>query len=138
MKRIAKLILKPFWKLAGPVRRPLLARFDDRVARLVAGTVNARIMPELIEPLAIALRRLERIEDSLARADRNALAMAEEVDLVLNGVSREIFRVHAQLEQLRAALADDPRMTPGLSLIDGAGAESPVLCGPVGERSRVG
>lgn len=139
MKRLLKLVLRPFWRLTQPIRTPLMARFDDRVSRLVSGTVNARMLPDLIEPLAVALRRLERIEDSLARADRSAMALSEEVDLVLNGVSREIFRLQAQLEHLQTTLARDHRPTNGgLSLLDHSGDESPILRGTLSERSKVG
>ena len=139
MKRLVKLMVRPFWRMTRPIRTPLMNRFDDRVTRLVSGTVNARMLPELIEPLAVALRRLERIEDSLARADRTAMALSEEVDLVLNGVSREIFRLQTQLEHLQTTLARDGRGASGsLSIVDQSGSESPVLRGNHPERSKVG
>ncbi len=139
MKRLLKLVLKPLWRLTRPFRAPLVSRFDDRVSRLVSNSVNARMLPELIEPLAVILRRLERIEDSLARADRTAMALSEEVDLVLNGVSREIFRLQAQVEHLQTTLARDPRaVNGGLSIVDPSDDESTVLRGNHNERSKVG
>ena len=137
--RLLKLVLKPIWRMTRPIRTPILARFDARVSLLVSNSVNARMLPELIEPLTIVLRRLERIEDSLARADRSAMALSQEVDLVLNGVSREIFRLQAQLEHLQTTLARDGRgISGGLSIVDQSGDQSPVLRGGLNERSKVG
>lgn len=137
--RVVKLLLKPFWLLTGPIRRPIVRRFDARVVRLVAGSVHTHVLPEVTEPLNLALRRLERIETSIAQVDRTALGMSEEVDLVLNGVSREIFRLQAQLEHLQTTLARDARMASGhFAIIDQAGDDTPILRGSIGDRSRVG
>ena len=126
MKRLLKLVLKPIWRMTRSIRTPILARFDARVGLLVSNSVNARMLPELIEPLSITLRRLERIEDSLARADRSAMALSQEVDLVLNGVSREIFRLQAQLEHLQTTLARDSRaINGGLSIRRPIGRRKP-------------
>ena len=139
MKRIFRLLAKLIWRMSAPVRRPLLARFDAHVAELIGGTVNARIMPELIKPLAISLHRLERIEDSLARADHAASAMAEEVDMVLNGLSREIFRLQSQVEMLQRLVNDNGREPARhLSIIDEAGDEAPVHRPGTTDRSMVG
>lgn len=139
MNRIVKAFCKVIWRLSSPIRRPLAARFDARVANLVAGTVHNRVLPELIHPLSITLRRLERIEETLARADRSAAMMAEEVDLVLNGLSREIFRLQAQVETLQSFVGDDLRgSNTGLSIVHESGDESPVRRVPGSERSMVG
>ncbi len=138
MMRLLKLVLKPIWRMTRPIRTPILARFDARVSLLVSNSVNARMLPELIEPLTIVLRRLERIEDSLARADRSAMALSQEVDLVLNGVSREIFRLQAQLEHLQTLARDGRGISGGLSIVDQSGDQSPVLRGGLNERSKVG
>ncbi len=124
MKRILSKVLRSCWRITGPVRRPLVARFDSRVSRLVSDTVNARMMPTLVEALASSGDRLERIERSIASADRAATNLAEEVDLVLNGLSREIFRLQAQLEQLQRRLDDEARFaTNGLSIVKASDQE---------------
>jgi hypothetical protein len=129
MKRIFSLVLRSFWRITGPVRKPVVARFDSRVSRLISDTVNARMMPTLVEALASSGYRLERIERNIASADRAATNLAEEVDLVLNGLSREIFRLQLQIELLQRRLDDDSRLEAnGLSIIDASGTE----------RSRVG
>jgi hypothetical protein len=138
MKRIFALVYKGLWRLTWSVRRPLVKRFDDRISRLISDTVNARMMPTLVEALAASGHRLERIERSIAGADRAATNLAEEVDLVLNGLSREIFRLQSQLELLQRRLEEDSRFSVnGLSIIDESGEESP-LHRPASERSRVG
>jgi hypothetical protein len=138
MKRFIKRVLKALWRATSPVRRPLMARFDARVSGLIAGTVNARMMPTLVEALAISGHRLERIEGALARADRSATALAEEIDLVLNGLSREVFRMQVQLDSLRQAVADGAREAGGLSIVEESGEETPVRRPSAHERSRVG
>ncbi len=140
MKRIFALVFKFFWRLSSPIRKPLLARFDARVSRLVSDTVNARMMPTLVEALASSGHRLERIERSIAGADRAASHLAEEVDLVLNGLSREIFRLQAQLELLQRRLDEESRFNAnGLSILRDSGDDSPLpRSSSMTERSKVG
>ena len=54
MKRIIKRMLKSLRKASASLRRPLMARFDSHVSGLISGTVNARMMPTLVEALAIS------------------------------------------------------------------------------------
>ena len=140
MKRIALWISQPFWRATSPFRRTFLSRFDDRVTELVSGTVNARMMPQLIEALAICIHRLERIEDSLGRVDRAASGMAQEVDLVLNGLSREIFRLQAQVEILQRNLNDEALAIGGRLTLVTESAEDAVsgLEAPAPERFKAG
>ena len=140
MMRIAKKVLKGLWRMTSPVRRPVMRRVDARVSALVASTVNARMMPEILHPLGVAIARLERIEASIAGADRAASAMVEEVDLVLNGISREVFRLQAQVESLHRMIAREIRDSgAGLSIVDESGDEAPVIrAASASERSRVG
>jgi hypothetical protein len=140
MKRIIALVIHALWRMTAPVRRPLAVRFDARVSRLVSDTVNARMMPPLIEALDQSGHRLARIETILDRTDRAATHVAEEVDVVLNGLSREIFRLQAQVELLQRTLRDDMRFAANnLSIVNEAGEESPLRrpTAPA-ERSRVG
>jgi hypothetical protein len=140
MKRIFALALDVLWRLTWPFRRPFVTKFDSRVSRLVSDTVNARMMPTLVEALAISGKRLERIEHNMASADRAANSLAEEVDLVLNGLSREIFRLQTQLELLQRRLEEDSRFSAnGLSIVDESGQESSFARSSAQtERSRVG
>ncbi len=72
MKRIFARFCRGCWRITGSFRRPLVARFDARVSRLISDTVNARMMPTLVEALADSGNRLERIERSIQSADRSA------------------------------------------------------------------
>jgi len=139
MKRIVSKVLKSLWRMTSPVRRPLVSRFDAHVSAAVATTLNARMMPELIHPLVGAMHKLDRIEAALARADLAASTAAEEVDLVLNGISREVFRLQAQVEALHRTVAREAREAGnGLSIVHETGDEAPVLRATATERSRVG
>lgn len=139
MKRIVKTMLKAIWRLTSPIRRPLVTRLDAHISAVVSGTVNARILPEILRPMAIALARLERIEASIASADRTASVVAEEIDLVLNGVSREVYRLQVQVETLQRLVGREIREAHnGLSLVDESEDEAPARRTPTPERSRVG
>jgi hypothetical protein len=140
MRWIVRVISNILWLMTGPVRRPLATRFDDRVSLIVSNTVNTRMMPQIVEALAMSAQRQERIEESLTRAEASASNMIDEIDLVLNGLSREIFRLQAQVELLQRTLGDDPRAADnGLSIVDASGEESPLRRAAVpAERSKVG
>ena len=121
-RRIAKKAGRMLWGMSAPVRRPLRGRFDARVEQLIANTANARMMPPLVEALAISDHRLQRIEAALGSANQAAGAIADEMDLVLGGLSREVFRLQAQVEALRAMVTDERREpVAGLSLLDKVG-----------------
>jgi hypothetical protein len=72
------------------------------------------MVPPILEVLAASEARLERIEGLIIRAERSASTLAEEVDLVLGGLTREVFRLQAQVQQLRG---DDRRPIKVLSLL---------------------
>jgi hypothetical protein len=130
MKAIIRRLLGPIWWASRPLRRAVMGWFDARVVRLVSSTIDERMLPPILEALEDSEARLERIERLMARADRSASTMAEEVDVVLNGLSREIFRLRAQVARLQG---DDRRPVAGLSLLAEPEAEVPAA-----ERARVG
>jgi hypothetical protein len=139
MKRIIKRMLEALIRAASPVARPLAARFDARITRIIEGALISRMTPAIIQALAVSEHRLERIEGTLARADDSLAALAEEMDLVLNGMSREVFRLQAQVEMLQRSLADQGRIVSGgLSIVDDSCDEAPVRRPAPAERSRVG
>jgi hypothetical protein len=137
MKRIIKWLSRPVLWGSKPIRRAIMGRFDARVVRLVAVAFESRMMPPLVEALSASDSRLDRIEGLLSKADRSASKMLEEVDLVLNGLSREVFRLQAQVEMLRRDLDQQDRsVIGGLSLLSESADETRA---PVStERSRVG
>jgi hypothetical protein len=137
MKRIIQWFVTPFWRASTPVRRALMGRFDARVVRIVSMTIEDRMLAPILETLSETEARLKRIEELLIRADRSASTLAEEVDLVLNGLTREIFRLQAQVESLRKG---DEEVVVGLTLLaepDDAEPSSRSEVAPI-ERSRVG
>jgi hypothetical protein len=139
MKWIIKRMLKVLWRAISPLCRPLMARFDARVSGLIEGAVISRMTPTIIQALAISERRLERIEATLARADDSVASLAEELDLVLNGMSREVFRLQAQVEMLQRSLVDPSRVVAGgLSIVEDSCEEAPVRRPSTAERARVG
>jgi hypothetical protein len=136
MKRIIQRFMGPFWKASRPIRRPLMSRFDARVVRIVSATIEDRMLAPILETLSETEARLKRIEELLIRADRSASTLAEEVDLVLNGLTREIFRLQAQVESLRKG---EEEVVTGLTLLVESAAEpAPRSEVAPAERSRVG
>ncbi|WP_435018970.1 hypothetical protein TA3x_000962 [Tundrisphaera sp. TA3] len=136
--RIAKKAGKVLWKAMSPIRRPLKARVDAYAEQMISNTVNARMMPILMESLAGCGHRLERIEASLGSAHQAASAIADEMDLVLGGLSREVFRLQARVEELHWMASTDRRTEAGLSLLGEVGEDEP-MCRPISqERAMVG
>jgi len=140
MKRIFASVSNALWRMTAPVRRPLVTRFDSRVSRLVSGAINDRVIPPITEALAVSGRRLERIEESLERADLTASNMVQEVDMVLNGLSREIFRLQVQVEKLQRSLGEEGRTSGNrLSIVTESDDEAPSrLATAIPERFGVG
>jgi hypothetical protein len=139
MKWIIKRMLKVLWRAVSPVFRPLMARFDARVSRLIEGAVICQMTPTIIQALAVSERRLERIEATLARADDSVASLAEELDLVLNGMNREVFRLQAQVEMLQRSMVDPSRVVAGgLSIVEDSFEEAPARRPSTAERARVG
>ena len=137
MKRMLRRLVLPFWWASTPFRRAVMRRFDARIVGLASSAIEARMMPAILESLSASEARLERIEALIARADRSASTMAEEVDLVLNGLSREVFRLQARVEMLGR---DDRQDVGGLTLLSESEGDGP-LDRPESfppERSRVG
>ena len=128
MKRIIRWFIGPVWWASTSLRRGLMGRFDARVVRLVSWTIEKRMVPPILDALSASEARLERIEELIARADRSASTMAEEVDLVLSGLSREIFRLQTQVEMLRR---DAQPAVGGLSLLSES-EDAPSECSRVG------
>ena len=140
MKRIIKSVSRVLWRMSSPVRRPLMVRYDAHVSKVIAGTVNARMMPTIAEALADSSARLERIERTLDRADQAAASMAEEMDLVLNGLTREVFRLQSRVERLQRSLGEAGRLAHGgLTILDGSEEDVPSRrAAAPADRARVG
>jgi|SRR5579885_1917529 hypothetical protein len=98
MKRLFKRMARPLWRMTGPVRRPLLRKFDDH-------------MMQLLRPLA----PLQPMMPPAAPAD---------LHLVLNSVVRELARLQMQVEalqqqidELQSSDRDGARSESRLSLV---------------------
>ena len=76
MKRLLKKMVRPFWRMSAPVRRPLIRKFDHH-------------MMQLLRPLTPP--------PPAAPAD---------LDLTLNSVVRELARLQVQVEILQQQIED--------------------------------
>jgi hypothetical protein len=115
-----------------------MARFDARVSKLIAGAVDARMMPPIIEALAASSAHLERIERALDRANWAAASLAGEMDVVLNGLTREVFRLQAQVDKLQRSLGEAGRADPNVLSIHDAAEDNAPPHRTVADRARVG
>jgi hypothetical protein len=140
MKRILKSILRGLWRLSSPITKPMVRRLDARVTSSVAVAIHERIMPPIVDALMQSNQRLERIEHTLDRATRSAGQMAEEMELVLTGLSREVFRLQAQVEVLHRMVEGElERATPSkLTIVDESEEDEPLRRAAGSERSMVG
>ncbi len=75
MNRMIRKMIRPFWRMSGPIRRPLVSRFDEHVLGL--------------------LRQSQPPMPPGPPAD---------LDLVLNSVVRELARLRAQVETLQSQM----------------------------------
>lgn len=96
-------ILKPFWRLSGPVRRPLARKFDARIHRIVEQSIAVA----LVEPnarLGAACAALGRIEESVNVGRHVVEHQNSDANLLLDGMIREVARLQMQIEALRESV----------------------------------
>ena len=83
MKRVLKAALRPIWRLAGPIRRPIARRIEDWFFLRVeprARKLSGEIVPGLdglLRELVRLQSELDRLQDALADARSGAPADAE-------------------------------------------------------------
>lgn len=74
MKRTVKAILRPLWRLAGPIRRPIAGRVESWFFGRIEPRVR-RLSGEIVPGLDGLLRELERLQAQID-ALHEALAAA--------------------------------------------------------------
>jgi hypothetical protein len=122
LKALAKAAARPFWRLTGPVRRPLARKFDEHVARVVEAALqtHSRDVHVTVDPPDLG--RIETMMGELAAALGMARQIsehhAEEANLLMDGLVREVARLQLQLEGL-AELVDDLRSESSLVVVGG-------------------
>src|SRR5262245_42806844 len=80
MKRLLRKMVRPFWRMSAPVRRPLIRKFDHH-------------MTQLLRPLA-------------SQSPILPPAVPANLDLALNSVVRELARLQVQVEILQQQIDD--------------------------------
>lgn len=122
LKALAKAAVRPFWWLTGPVRRPLVRRFEERIARVVEAVVQAHKQEVHVTVEPPDLSRVEAMVGELAAALGMARQIAEhhaeEANLLMDGLVREVARLQLQLEGL-AELVDELRSESSLVVVGG-------------------
>lgn len=83
MKRTIKKLIRPFWRLSAPARRPLIRKFDHHMMRLLGS------LPRPVEAAAAP-----------------PAAPPADLDLVLNSLVREMVRLQVQVEVLQQQIED--------------------------------
>ncbi len=106
MKRWIKSIAKKLWGAAGPIRRPIARRVDDRLQHHLAMAMRATIA----EPLGGVRHELNVVQH---RVD----LLHQEMDLLLDSNIRELARLQLQVETLRQAIDDALAGPAGLALV---------------------
>lgn len=113
---LIKRAVRPFLRATAPLHRPISRKFDSKLNHMIAAAVRAQILPPIQASLDASARTLDRLEASLAGANRSADAMASDIDLMLGSVVREVARLQAQVGAIEALLSTPSR--PGLSLVE--------------------
>lgn len=114
VRSLALVPLKSAWRLLKPIRAPLAARFDQRVATV------------LHAQLSVLSDEIREFAAQTAEAQRQSLAAIRETNLFVDGLVREIAQLQEQvqtLSQICAHLAP----TPGSFAASAGGVESPGL-----------
>ena len=124
MNTIVKILLRPFWKLSGPIRRPLVQKFDDRIARIVAPiivdavsghrqAVHFQVDQPDFRPIEAVLGTYG---ESLRMARQVAEHHAEEANLLMDSLVREMARLQIQVEALGEIIENSQAMN-GLAVV---------------------
>lgn len=95
MKLWIKRVLAAAWRATSPVRRPLVRRLNLSIETILIQALRAHVTPSL-----------DRVEGAVK-------ASAEEADLVLNNLIRELDRLQWQVELLQQGARDRGRPAAG-------------------------
>jgi hypothetical protein len=136
MKRQLKALLKPFWRMTGVLRRPLSARISAQVARGVEGPLRG--VYEHLEVANSKLAQLEHADGPIRAIEREiqisraqAMATANDANLLFDCVVREMARLQRQVEVLQHSIDELLDAREGLLVVGRFPAES-------SHRSKVG
>ena len=121
MKRLLKRFLKGCWRMTAPIRHPVVRRLDAKLGRLITGAIQSQVMPPVVDGLEHSRHAFWRIEHALQVAQVTAERNTTEIDLVLNGLIREIARLQHQVEALQDQVEAVTYIRNGLTLVDGDG-----------------
>lgn len=102
--------LKSAWRLIKPIRDPLIARFDRRVATV------------LHAQLSVLSRQIGEFAAQTAETQRQSLAAMRETNLFVDGLVREIAQLQEQVQALSHACA---QLAPGRFAAHASDVESP-------------
>jgi hypothetical protein len=114
MKRLLKSVARSGWRLTGPIRRPIGRKVDAKLARVVATTVDAIVREQIQAQLH---PWLDAIEQNIWQGRGQANAHADETNLTLDSLVREIGRLQMQVEVLQQLLSDHSERPGGLSIV---------------------
>lgn len=98
LSAIARAPFKLLWRLTRPIRRPMVAKFDDRIVRLVGA--DFRALSEQVDRLSL----------QVADANSRHLDAVREMNLFVEGLVREVARMQTQILTLTQLCA---QQSPG-------------------------
>lgn len=120
LKRLARAVARPLWRLSAPIRRPLARRFDERLTRIVENSIRTHwnhVHVSLDPPDLGSVETLVlEMTASLSMARQIAEHHAEESTLLMDGLVREVARLQLQLESL-SELVEELRGGSSLMLV---------------------
>ncbi len=123
MKRFVKAILRAAWRATGPIRRPLLRKAHALMVQASAEALARSPLAAEIRTDAAASRDqfLPPIHRHIEQAAETARSTSADLDLVLNGMIREVARLQMQVEALQETieatsrpLGEDARANAGV------------------------
>ncbi|MEO6809806.1 MAG: hypothetical protein ABI353_11900 [Isosphaeraceae bacterium] len=123
MKRVLKAVLKAFWRLTAPVRRPVSIRLARWQQQILAASLREEVIPHLVVVRSMLDRieqergHLQAIEHAINASRCLADARAEEANLALDSHVRELSRLQRQVEELRQCVEDGTSLRDRLGLV---------------------
>lgn len=100
-----KALLRPIWRLSGPVRRPLTRKFDAHLQRIVDLSI-ANALAANTQKWDATAAALGRIEESVNVGRHVVEHQNSDANLLLDGMIREVARLQRQIESLRDAIEE--------------------------------
>ncbi len=107
MKSLLKKVAKACWGATGPIRHPITRRLHAKLRVIAREGVRDEVEPRYAE-VTDAIRGLATSSSDQTKLLHAIKYAADDHDLALTGLIREVARLRRRLESLEARVGDEP------------------------------